>query len=601
MSRNLPFTVALALLSIAFTLTMSSVHAFILGSPQLRHARLINQQSLNARRLSAIHSSLQPQRIFYNQRCFVPTLGKKRHYYNDNPLRGHSRLFSSTLLTDVSTTTAEEDDDQDPTTAADSPPATSARASTSDSGTTESASPSPSPSTPTATIDNNLEDYLTRNKITSRPVPGGNWKPRDPLGWTTHWGRRSSANEERTRELAQQPAHPGIEDIQLPGVTQIRTREQARRVLERLNAADHATTVHACDTEVMDIDLSTVGPVGNGYVTCVSIYSGPDFDYGNGPGHTLWIDNLDDSYGVLQEFKEWFENPAIKKIWHNYGFDRHVMWNEGIDCQGLHGDTMHMARLQNTSLVKQAGGNGYALEALTERFLNRPKRPMKELFGVKRLRKDGSEGSMIDVPPVEVLQREPRFRREWINYSCYDAEGTYRLYQKLKELLKKKYWRTYGGVDYSLYEYYDMHMRVFAEVLTDMERRGVRVDARGYLASVELKAREDRDHHTRIFRNWAATLIGPDGLAMNPASSVQLQTFLFGGATMEKTDAVVPAERVFKVPREEIPEEALEAYRLRDEEQEAAKQKEASEKPEGELVVAMRNGTCVHSCMSLCT
>ena len=48
--------------------------------------------------------------------------------------------------------------------------------------------------------------------------------------------------------------------------------------------------------KVMDIDLKNVGLVGNGYVTCLSVYSGPDFDYGlndQGPGTMLWVDNLD--------------------------------------------------------------------------------------------------------------------------------------------------------------------------------------------------------------------------------------------------------------------------------------------------------------------
>jgi DNA polymerase I len=48
---------------------------------------------------------------------------------------------------------------------------------------------------------------------------------------------------------------------------------------------------HACDTEVADINLEKEGPVGHGVVTCASVYSGPDVDFGNGP--KLWIDNLD--------------------------------------------------------------------------------------------------------------------------------------------------------------------------------------------------------------------------------------------------------------------------------------------------------------------
>ena len=202
---------------------------------------------------------------------------------------------------------------------------------------------------------------------------------------------------------------------------------------------------HACDTEVMEIDLKNVGPVGNGYVTCASIYSGPDFDYGlgDGPGTALWIDNLDDSFGILQEFKEFFEDPEYKTVWHNYGFDRHVMWNEGIDVRGFGGDTMHMARLQDTSRAKYGAGMGYSLEALTGDILKRRKKPMKEIFGVARLRKDGSEGSLVDVPPVEVLQRDPRFRMQWIVYSAFDAEGTWMLREELQEMLEEMPWVSY--------------------------------------------------------------------------------------------------------------------------------------------------------------
>ena len=71
------------------------------------------------------------------------------------------------------------------------------------------------------------------------------------------------------------------------GVTIVDTVEMARDVLQRLFAAD-LDLVHACDTEVMDIDVKAVGPVGNGFVTCVSMYSGPDFDYGEGPGKALF-------------------------------------------------------------------------------------------------------------------------------------------------------------------------------------------------------------------------------------------------------------------------------------------------------------------------
>lgn len=122
-----------------------------------------------------------------------------------------------------------------------------------------------------------------------------------------------------------------------------------------------------------------------------------------------------------------------------------------------------------------------------------------------------------------------------------------------------------SSVPSSLFEFYERYLVPFGECLTDMERRGVRVDASSYLAGIEVQARKDQKMHSAIFREWAATLIGPDGLAINPSSSQQLQTFLFGGSTNAKTKEPIERCRTFKVLREEVPAEAIEAYRERDE------------------------------------
>lgn len=419
------------------------------------------------------------------------------------------------------------------------------------------------------------EEDLFRG-LSSRPVEGGNWNPRAPVEWGKGFGSRSAEYEAALQSLISlKPGDKGYfdsSDLKIPKVTIVRTREDATIVMEKLMNADKSI-LHACDTEVMDIKLKEVGPIGNGYVTCASVYSGPDFDYGlgEGPGSTLWIDNLDDACGVLQEFKDWFEAPDRFKVWHNYGFDRHVMWNEGIDCQGFGGDTMHMARLQDTSRAKSGEGLGYSLEALTSTILGMRKRPMKEIFGVPRPRKDGTAGSIIDLPPIEILQRDPKFRKNFILYSCYDAEGTWRLHEQLVVMLQDMNWLSNGK---NLYDYYWENMREFGKVLTDMERRGIRVDAKDYLASVEQQARKDREKHCAQFRKWAAAKIGPDGLALNPASSLQIGALLFGGAVNTKTNERTETRRVLKVKREEISEEAIAAYKKRDENETAGKQGE---------------------------
>ena len=66
---------------------------------------------------------------------------------------------------------------------------------------------------------------------------------------------------------------------------------------------------------------------------------------------------------TLEAFREFFQDPRIHKAWHNYSFDRHVMFNtHQVDCQGLAGDTVHMARLWSSS---RKGKLNYSLESLS--------------------------------------------------------------------------------------------------------------------------------------------------------------------------------------------------------------------------------------------
>jgi hypothetical protein len=144
----------------------------------------------------------------------------------------------------------------------------------------------------------------------------------------------------------------------------VETVQQAEELCCRLYANPQAYV--ACDTEVHDIDVTEEGPVGNGYVICVSLYAGPDVDLGGGPGKAVWVDATIPN--VLIVLKVWFQDSQYKKVWHNYAFDRyasgfavaivvsvahvrHVLHNPPfeIDCMGLAGDTMHMARLEDTS------------------------------------------------------------------------------------------------------------------------------------------------------------------------------------------------------------------------------------------------------------
>lgn len=60
--------------------------------------------------------------------------------------------------------------------------------------------------------------------------------------------------------------------------------------------------------------LQKTGPIGNGRVTCISIYGGTDLDLGEGPGKILWVDNLGEADGTLEEFLPFFLSEKHKKV-----------------------------------------------------------------------------------------------------------------------------------------------------------------------------------------------------------------------------------------------------------------------------------------------
>ncbi|CAK4855963.1 unnamed protein product [Aphanomyces euteiches] len=329
-------------------------------------------------------------------------------------------------------------------------------------------------------------------------------------------------------------------------VTMVQDKVSAKRVVEILKSLgpDH---MHACDTEVANIDVKKVGPVGNGHVTCLSIYSGPDVDFGNGP--YVWVDNLDSADGTLEYFREFLESQTIKKVWHNYSFDRHVLYNPTtrVNVQGLGGDTMHMARLWNTARFQKGG---YSLEALSADLMHRRKKPMKELFGVPKLKKDGSPGKERLLPLVQELQRFPEFRERWIRYSVYDAECTWFLHQILRHKLEDTLWYHEAGADnemkrYTMYDFYCKYLVPFGECLTDMERKGMHVDL-DYLATVETQAKADHAQLERDVLEWAARYV-PEAHRMNLASSAQKQQMLFAPYTNPKKEIDLSKVKTFDV------------------------------------------------------
>jgi DNA polymerase-1 len=327
--------------------------------------------------------------------------------------------------------------------------------------------------------------------------------------------------------------------LEIKGTTIVYNRETALPVIEKLMKMRGPGFVHACDTEVIGIDLSVEGPVGHGRIICASLYSGPEHDFGNGP--RVWIDNLDDAEGTLDLFKEFLESADHFKAFHNVGFDRHVFFNHGIDVKGFAGDTMHMARLWNSSR------RSYSLETLSEELLTdcTPKVGMKTRFGQTNTLTDGTPGKELILPPLETVQRDADMVVEWIDYSTLDAEATFKLYRFLKLQLQELSWHgTRSQWDF----YWDL-WRPFGELLTDVEREGIFVD-REHLRAMETKAVGDELEHQQRFVQWASQFC-PEARLMNPKSTAQKQQFFFAPSRNSKTGEEMPAEREFSTENED--------------------------------------------------
>jgi len=144
-------------------------------------------------------------------------------------------------------------------------------------------------------------------------------------------------------------------NAEIEGITIVADKKSAKRALAELwRLRDRP---HAWDTETVGINLRGSGsqsPVTHGSVVCATCFCGDDADFGSGP--RLFIDNDGPASGMLlKEFKDYFENGDVNKVFHNYSFDAHMLKRTGVKVHGFHADTLHLARLYDTSLSAWEG------------------------------------------------------------------------------------------------------------------------------------------------------------------------------------------------------------------------------------------------------
>jgi len=312
------------------------------------------------------------------------------------------------------------------------------------------------------------------------------------------------------------------------------TVARAERLMDELKALP-PSTIYGCDTEA-EIDLQKQNPVGNGMVTCVTLYAGKEMRFG-GEGSSVFVDVLGKPE-ILERIKPFLESEKTLKVWHNYSFDRHILFNHGVDVMGLKGDTMHLGRLEDSSRDKTLGKGGYSLEALSEAFLGQKssKTSLKQLFRSPKLNVKGEKLKTFYLPPVSEIQESDR-RLDWIQYSCFDAMCTKHLYVALANRLREMEWRfTYdytstaqSRMNSNMLEMYEQCLLPFAVCLTDIEREGFQLDI-DHLKNAEMLAQKSIKELSQAFNEWLITsgaLKDPSDVQHINAHSTLQKNFIF--------------------------------------------------------------------------
>lgn len=455
-------------------------------------------------------------------------------------------------------------------------------------------------------------------------------------------------------------------EMRIEGVTVVATPDAALHAVSVLRRFQDR--VHGWDTETADLvvgrSIRVQSPVTHGRIVCATCFCGDDVDFGSGP--RLFIDNSGPAAGILAGyFKEYFEDASFKKVFHNYSFDRHVLHRHGISLKGFEADTLHLARLHDTSLAgwegaaqRQLGLSGSASNRDT--FVNagrspsslsssspsgtpgfgmrlggssldasvwasttklhtmansqstpspllsailaadefrrseqqrQPPKPKAVGYGLKSLAShfgivDGHRTTFSELfglhhsAAADAIESPETFPI-LVRYSTEDAELTYRLYVMLKARLEKEAWysevhsipmtaflsdrevakqmlKNKSNVQSvqqrpgsSLWTFADTYLREVGECLADLEQHGVGVDRdrlKAIQAEFETEVKKCHDGVITAFASFkdpSGKLICSDVSLLNPQSTVQLRTLLFGGAKSirEHVDSCIDAEK----------------------------------------------------------
>ncbi|HOI30140.1 MAG TPA: DNA polymerase I [Melioribacteraceae bacterium] len=188
----------------------------------------------------------------------------------------------------------------------------------------------------------------------------------------------------------------------------------------------------------------------------------------------------------IKIFRPVFESENVKKICQNGKYDISVLRHYGVTVNNFYFDTMLASYVIDPD-------QKHGMDDLSEKYLNYRPIPLLDLIGSKKT-------------PEKIFEVDPS---RLSDYSCEDADITFRLYELMKPVLKKE------GLEKVAYEI----EFPLAPVLEDMERTGIRIDTKSLeLFSEDLQVKLDE---------YSEKIYGFAGETFNINSTQQLQKILF--------------------------------------------------------------------------
>ncbi|MEW6702540.1 MAG: DNA polymerase I [Bacteroidota bacterium] len=296
-------------------------------------------------------------------------------------------------------------------------------------------------------------------------------------------------------KIEEEPVYkePNKEEVVDTAGTYDKSKVKYKLILSFREAKELAQKLAGCELFVFDTETDGLDTLSVNLAGCsFAMKSKEAFFVATNPSAqsvSLFVSNTSDRLPIedfVKIFKPVFENEKIKKVCQNGKYDIGVLCHYGIEVKNFYFDTMLASYVIDPD-------QKHGMDDLSKKYLNYSPITLLELIGSKKT-------------PEKIFEVDPNLLSD---YSCEDADITFRLYELLRQELKKeKLEKLAYEIEFPL-----------VPVLEDMERTGIKIDTKSL--------KEFSDSLKKLLDNYTKEIYKHAGEEFNINSTQQLQKILF--------------------------------------------------------------------------